>query len=212
MKNIFFFFFLFIHSINAQVGINTHDPKSTLDVVARNSTENLAEGIIAPRLSKELLIAKDAFYTSEQQGAFVYVDSLLVDSTSSKTANILQTGYYYFDGLIWQAFSSFKQTLYLPSFNLPLEKISKNNLYNLYTDVYKKQFTKQGNPNFVSSNSNMEQIPVIYNSQDLDFVITYYDPTVITVNNISSEGILNYDILNTNPDNESFINIVLVVK
>jgi len=43
-------------------------------------------------------------------------------------------------------------------------------------------------------------------------VITYYDPTVITVNNISSEGILNYDILNTNPDNESFINIVLVVK
>lgn len=86
-----------------QVGVNTQNPQSTLDVSADNST--VAAGIIAPRQTRQQLITKAAGYTVNQKGAIVYVTDIS-GSTSTATTNITEVGYYYFDGSLWQPFSS----------------------------------------------------------------------------------------------------------
>ena len=200
-----------IGSIRAQVGINTDTPQATLHVAPQTTGASTAEGIIAPNLTRAQVISKDAQYGTAQKGAYVYVTSL--DGTlTTKTAKITIPGYYYFDGTIWQPMDYTPEFLYLPSFNLPVTAVAKGVTYDLYNNVYKKQFTKASNTTFVCSNSALAQIPTLYAANQLDFVVTYYDNTVIKVNSVSAAGVLNYDVINTNPGSNSFINIVLVVK
>lgn len=94
-----------IGSIYAQVGINTETPATTLHVLPGNTDGTTAEGIIAPNLKRSEVIAKDSKYTTEQTGAMVYVSDLSGVLTT-KTAKIITTGYYYFDGALWQPFTS----------------------------------------------------------------------------------------------------------
>ncbi len=89
----------------AQVGINTEDPKATLDVMPTTTGASTAEGFIAPRLTRTQIISKDTQYALPQTGTIVYVTDLL-GSTTTKTAKITQIGYYYFDGTLWQPFTS----------------------------------------------------------------------------------------------------------
>ena len=84
----------------AQVGINTENPKTTLDVV--NSAKNTAaEGVMMPRLTGDELKDRDAAYSADQTSAMVYVTAPIT-SPSAKTRNVTAKGYYYFDGSIWQ--------------------------------------------------------------------------------------------------------------
>ncbi|GHT17153.1 hypothetical protein FACS189429_0620 [Bacteroidia bacterium] len=93
-----------ITAIQAQVGINTEDPKTTLDVTI-NAQSGIAPGITAPRLSGDELKALDGKYAAAQIGAMVYVTAA-VGTASAKTANVTAAGYYYFDGSIWQIIKS----------------------------------------------------------------------------------------------------------
>lgn len=89
----------------AQVGINTTDPKSTVHILPTSTNNSTAEGIIAPNLTRGQLISKDSKYTTDQQGAIVYITSL--DGTATtKTNNITSVGYYYFDGNLWRSFTN----------------------------------------------------------------------------------------------------------
>lgn len=92
-----------IFKANAQVGINTESPKATLDVGAAKTDGTTAEGIIAPKLSLQQLVVKDAKYTTDQVGAIVYVNDIS-GTTNTKTVNIKKVGYYYFDGTLWKSF------------------------------------------------------------------------------------------------------------
>lgn len=80
---------------SAQVGINTPDPKATLDVVGKPLDTTTFDGIIAPRISGDDLRAK--IYTSDQTGALIYV-TIPDTSPSGQTADVTSTGYYYYDG------------------------------------------------------------------------------------------------------------------
>lgn len=84
----------------AQIGINTPNAKSTLDVVGNPNDTTKADGIIAPRLSGNQLAAKDAQYTAAQTGTMVYVTAAATPTTS-KTINVTSPGYYTFDGDLW---------------------------------------------------------------------------------------------------------------
>jgi hypothetical protein len=92
-------------TISAQVGINNNDPKATLEVTAKTITAGKAEGIIAPRLEGAEIKLKDGDYLAPQTGAIVYAKSASPDADVplTKTRNITDPGYYYFDGDIWQA-------------------------------------------------------------------------------------------------------------
>ena len=79
-----------------RVGINTSTPAATLDVEASPSDTTRTDGFIAPRLKGSELKAKDALYTTAQDGAIVYVTEA-VSGVTDKTTNVTSIGYYYFD-------------------------------------------------------------------------------------------------------------------
>lgn len=95
----FFLFGLFFTNLNAQVGVNTETPKTTLDVVGNPTTSSSLDGIMAPRITGDLLKTKT--YTADQTGVFIYVTSAFTGSSSSQTVNVTSPGYYFFDGTVW---------------------------------------------------------------------------------------------------------------
>ena len=101
MKNHLIVLSTFISSIGfSQVGVNTNEPKATLEVVASPSDNTKVDGIIAPRLAGDELKAKDALYGADQVGAIVYVTSA-VTVPIDKTSNVTEVGYFFFDGDKW---------------------------------------------------------------------------------------------------------------
>ncbi|MCD9853575.1 hypothetical protein LUD75_02570 [Epilithonimonas sp. JDS] len=85
---------VFFNCYNAQVGVNTQTPKATLDVIGDASNAAKLDGIIAPRITGDLLRAKTS-YGTDQNGAIVYVTA--ADSApAGQTVDVLSEGYYYF--------------------------------------------------------------------------------------------------------------------
>lgn len=132
-------------------------------------------------------------------------------------------GIYVWDGTRWNLMYEGlgQRYFYIPSANIPLADNSGEMLtgatYNIYDNIYKAQFSKLGNPTFVSSNPDLNFIPSplstgLYTASDLDYVVTYYDSTVIQINSISTSGVLSYDVLSLDTTPASFINIVFVIK
>lgn len=80
---------------NAQVGINTNNPKSTLHVQKRAEL-TFADGIIPPRISGDSLRLKEGAYGAAQNGAIVYVTSPAT-TTGPKTTGVLATGLFMYD-------------------------------------------------------------------------------------------------------------------
>lgn len=91
-----------------RVGINTAEPKTTLDVNGKkDALGNLLvtdiTGLQAPRLTRAELTDKgDDLYSYEQQGALVYITDISGGDDLTQRVNITATGYYYFDGELWQ--------------------------------------------------------------------------------------------------------------
>ncbi len=96
------FLFNTVNTLKAQIGINTEDPDATLDVHAIVDSAVVPDGFIPPIMSGNQLKGKDNAYTTRQTGAIVYVTEP-VTATSAKTTNVTSSGYYYFDGTVWQA-------------------------------------------------------------------------------------------------------------
>lgn len=95
--------------VSAQVGINSENPKSTLDVVGRPLDINSLDGITAPRLTGDELRAKT--YTGEQRGALVFVT--VADSAPlGQTIDVIAAGYYYFNGSKWVSTSGNMNNIY----------------------------------------------------------------------------------------------------
>lgn len=87
----------------SQVGINTEEPKATLDVVASPDDATKIDGVIAPRISGDKLWSKNNLYGLEQEGTIIYATSASPEAGNSldKTKNVDAPGYYYFDGEFW---------------------------------------------------------------------------------------------------------------
>ena len=87
----------------SQVGINTPDPKATLDVAAKTTDGTVPEGFIAPRLTGDALFTASQGttpqYGADQDGAIILVTQPLSDPSNQvgQTINIDKPGYYYFD-------------------------------------------------------------------------------------------------------------------
>lgn len=81
--------------INGQIGINTENPKATLDILGKPTDVTSLDGVIAPRISGNDLSLKT--YTSAQTGALIYVTSAS-NTLSGQTVDVTTVGYYYFNG------------------------------------------------------------------------------------------------------------------
>lgn len=87
-------FSFFITVCNAQIGIGTTTPKTTLDVVGNPSSSTSLDGIAAPRMKGNQLAAKT--YTADQQGALVYITAA-ASTPDGQTINVTQQGLYIFN-------------------------------------------------------------------------------------------------------------------
>lgn len=144
--------------------------------------------------------------------------------TEPNASKSFRPGVYVWDGATWNLMyqSQGQRYFYIPSANIPLADatgaiLTGDQKFQLYTDVYAAQFTKAGNPTFVSSNTNLNFVPsptdqALYASSDLDYVVTYYDPNIVTINSISATGELSYTVKSLNTSAASFVNVVFVVK
>lgn len=94
-------------AFNAQVGINTPTPQTTLDVVGNGASASIKDGFRAPRITKQQLASKSAgVYGATESGALVYVTDVTAPSGTTpsltQVAEVTGAGYYYFDGSIWK--------------------------------------------------------------------------------------------------------------
>ncbi|KFF23675.1 hypothetical protein [Chryseobacterium vrystaatense] len=103
----------------SQIGINTPDPHATLEVSSEPGTSSKTDGFIAPKLKGSELKAKDALYGSHQEGTIVYITEMLSSGeTTPKTRNVVNTGYYYFNGTVWMRFNDLgRAPLMVTAFN-----------------------------------------------------------------------------------------------
>ena len=83
----------------SQVGINTTNPASTLDVTAKNATGKASgvDGLLVPRVDRERAQNMANVPTS----TLIYVNSIATGDQVGIAANINAVGYYYFDGTVW---------------------------------------------------------------------------------------------------------------
>lgn len=207
-------FICFNISCYAQTGINTKDSKATIQIKEINSA-TFADGIITPQLSRSELTSKDNVYTPNHKSTLVYVTS--IDGTvSTKTEHVNRIGYYVFNGNQWKAAEERIKFFMLPAFTLKLDPNTSTTTgltFDIYNDVYKKQLTNQGGGVFSSNNINLEStLNEIYDADELDYVITYFDTEVLENITISTNGVMTYDVKNFDLSLNSFINIVLVIK
>lgn len=95
----------------AQVGINTAEPKSSLEIVGYPTNNTIPDGIIPPKLTKINLANKiNATYGSDQIGSIVYItdvaEPLNTAPSFNKVSKITNIGYHYWDGSNWIGFDN----------------------------------------------------------------------------------------------------------
>ncbi|WP_284652614.1 tail fiber domain-containing protein [Flavobacterium terrisoli] len=86
---------------NAQVGIGTTSPSSTLDVTAANPTGTATsiDGILIPRVDRQRAQSMTSIPTS----TIIYVNSVATGTASGITAAVTAVGFYYYNGSAWTA-------------------------------------------------------------------------------------------------------------
>lgn len=203
--------------IQAQIGVNTSTPQVSLDVQAGAIDATTAEGMSAPRLTLAQLSSKDARYLADQTGALVYVTDVTGTATA-KTRNVISTGYYYFDGTLWQTAGPDKSLrfLYMPSIVLPTD--TSDPAYNAGTqtftvNLYGIYSTQFGMPAGSSIKSPTSTSLPIFTSNNMEYLITYYDNTVYQNVLVSNAGVLTYQLAPVfTPTSKTFMNILFKVK
>ncbi|WP_415324527.1 beta strand repeat-containing protein [Chryseobacterium sp. MMS23-Vi53] len=96
------FVFIGVFGISiAQVGINTANPVSTLDIIAKNATGNSTnvDGITIPRVDR----ARAQAMASIPLSTMIYINDISTGTNSGTTIDVTSVGFYYFDGIKWVA-------------------------------------------------------------------------------------------------------------
>ena len=86
-----------------KVGINTTDPKATLDINAKTDASTQPEGILIPRLTGDQIKAMPT--TDLGESNMIYATSPATGSLEGKDVNLGAKGFFYWDGSLWQKVS-----------------------------------------------------------------------------------------------------------
>ncbi|WP_312394656.1 hypothetical protein [Chryseobacterium sp.] len=88
----------------AQIGINTANPSTSLDIVATNATgtSNNVDGLLAPRVDRARALSMASIPT----GTIIYVNDIATGTATGQAVNVTAVGYYYFEAGVWQRIST----------------------------------------------------------------------------------------------------------
>lgn len=173
-----------------QIGVDTENPHTSaiLEVSSTN------RGVLLPRLTT---LDKEAI-PSPSNGLLVYDTDKQCISQNIGTETNPQ----------WMCLTqNTTRFFYMPSINIPTPNLGVvATPLDLYAE-YKKQFdTPLGkNPTAPSV------IPHYANANQLHYYITYYDTSVLKINNITDDGKMTYSIVKK-ADYDTYMNVVFVVK
>lgn len=177
--------------MSAQVGINTTTPHASAALDVTSPSNN--KGVLLPRM------------TTAQKNAIINPASGLIVYDTSKKCLSQNVGTEATP--IWICLAQDEtRFFYMPSVAIDTRTLATGKTLNLYNE-YKAQF---GTPAAVSTGS-PSNIPYFPNTGDLDYYITYYDPTIIKITNFTNAGLVTYNVIKTT-HYHSFINVVFVVK
>lgn len=146
----------------------------------------------------------------------------IYESTDLETDEnkMFQEGTYVWDGQRWRLAFQGRRIFPCPAFNLLLPSVSAigdpDMTYDLYQE-YSQQFSKMGNTFFRSSNPTLETIAnkndeKLYLKNELDYVVTHYDESVLTITGIDANGMMSYRVKSVAPSSAAFINIIFMIK
>lgn len=173
----------------SQIGICTESPdaSSILDIA---STE---KGLLISRMTT---IQKQAI-ASPSEGLMVY--------DSDQNCISIYTFIKAKNAMGWTSLTSFTESFfYMPSINIDTSILGNNRVLNLY-DQYKDQFTN------VLNQSPAAPAMTTHPANHLYYYVTYYDPSKIQINSISSTGTMNYNVVG-HANYDTYMNVVFVVK
>lgn len=174
-----------------QVGINTSTPHNS----AALEIQSTNKGVLLPRMTT----AQKNAIANPASGLLIYDTTLKCISQNAGTTTIPQ----------WVCLSqkdNQSSFFYMPSIAIDASTTVTGKTVDLYTE-YKKQFATPT----VTSTGAPASIPYFPIATDLYYYITSYDNTVIKINDLSTSGVLSYDILKE-ADYASFMNVVFIIK
>lgn len=91
--------------LTAQTGINTSNPVSTLDIMAKaptGTTDNV-DGLLIPRVDRQ----RAQSMTSIPISTMIYINNITTGTLTGSTINVDDVGYYYFNGTAWIKFNTY---------------------------------------------------------------------------------------------------------
>lgn len=91
-----------MYSQGGRIGMNTPNPKATLDITAKTDGSLQAEGLMIPRLTGDQIQAMTASIQAGTESLMIYATASPVSPTS-KVAKITQPGYYFWNGSNWES-------------------------------------------------------------------------------------------------------------
>jgi len=148
--------------------------------------------------------------TSHVQGMVVF-NTHTSPTTYVPVADRVSPGFYYNTGSRWEKLMwGYVNWFYMPSISIPTTPTGTMLTVELYNE-YRRQFAGTDPTTFKASQDAPATIPHIPNSGDLYYYVTYYDPTVITIDRIDLNGDMHYTVIGAVTDC-IYINIVFVLK
>ncbi|MCS3867824.1 hypothetical protein J3D55_000740 [Chryseobacterium ginsenosidimutans] len=112
-------------SISAQVGIDTTTPAATLDITAKTPTGAVStvDGLLIPRVDRLRAQSMTGVTTS----TLIYVDNIATGTATLTAVQIDSTGFYFFNGSIWQKISTANNT-FVPAVVLSARSTTTQNV------------------------------------------------------------------------------------
>jgi hypothetical protein len=179
-----------------------------------NETSN-SGGLVLPRVQLVSKTTLQPFIASASGTNLTEHIGLTVYNLT--TTNGFHEGIYVWTGTEWRILELASSYVYVPSFNLPW---GTNLEYNLYLNAYKANFNPTGTTSYISSRGTGIVVPFPdFDDAPTDFyyVVTYYDPQVLTITQIEENGIMHYTkgpgaATAVVPPDDAYINVVMIRK
>ncbi|TLX25424.1 tail fiber domain-containing protein [Chryseobacterium indologenes] len=91
-----------MYSQAGKIGINTVNPKATLDINAKTDGSSQAEGLLIPRLTGDQIQTMTSNIQPGTESLMIYATAAPASPTS-KVSKITQPGYYFWNGNNWES-------------------------------------------------------------------------------------------------------------